>query len=337
MNPATRKETAEPRFRAAFLKPRFWGTWCGLLLLRIAMHLPRRWVMAIGGLLGDQLRARHKKRRRIAEINLALCFPELDERERRRLLVAHFRQYGRGLMDMALALWASPARLDRWCRLERREWLRRLLRRRRVILVAYHMTTLDLGGCMLARVHPYVAMMKRDRNPLLAWQLWRGRTRLDKANIRLVMRDQGMRPLVRGLQAGRLCIIVPDEDLGSSKRAVFAPFFGVRASTLTVVSRLAKLTGALVLPSATRLDPRTGHYVMRLGDPLENFPGADPEADAAALNRAMETLIRRAPEQYMWTFRWFKTRPDGEPSPYPGGRRKRRKRSKRSKQAESGR
>ncbi len=321
MNPATRKQTGTPRFQPRFLKPRFWGTWCRLLLLRAVMHLPRRWVMAAGGLVGDRVRVRNRKRRRIAEINLGLCFPELSEQRRRQMLVEHFRQYGRGLMDMGLVLWGSTARLDRLCRLERHEWLRRTARRRPLIIVAYHLTTLDMSGSILARVHPSVTMMKRARNPLLTWQLWKGRAHLDKANIKVLMRDQGLRPLVRSMKAGRVCFFIPDEDFGASKRAVFAPFFGVQTSTLTIVGRLAKLTGALVVPSATRLDPRTGHYVMTIGDPLENFPGADPDdpvADAAALNRAMEALIRRAPEQYMWTFRWFKTRPDGRPNPYKG-------------------
>ncbi|MDD9875422.1 MAG: lysophospholipid acyltransferase family protein [Gammaproteobacteria bacterium] len=306
----------EPRFQLQFLKPRFWGTWCYLLWLRLSLHLPRRWVMATGGWLGDHLRRRNAKRRRIAEINLALCFPELSERERRQLLAEHFRQYARGLIDMALVLWAGPARIDRWCELKRRDWLRQLVNRHRVIVVAYHQTTLDISGSILAGVHPSVSMMKRDRNPLVTWQLWKGRVHLDKANIRVLMRDQGLRPLVRLLRAGRLCFFIPDEDFGLSRHSVFAPFFGVQTATLTVVSRLARLTGALVLPSATRLDPQTGRYVMTVGDPLENFPGPDPRADAAALNRAMEDLIRRAPEQYMWTFRWFKTQSGGRPSPY---------------------
>ncbi len=314
---ATRAALLEPRFQLAFLGPRFWATWGWLLGLRIGMHLPRRWVMVAGGMLGDRLRARNAKRRRIAEINLALCFPELSAAQRRQLLVDHFRQYGRGLLDMALALWATPARLERLCRLEQPARLRRILRHHRVIVVGYHQTTLDMGGSILARVqHPSVSMMNRDRNPLLTWQLWKGRAHLNKSNIKMLMRAHGLRPLVRSMRAGSFCFFIPDEDFGASKRAVFAPFFGTQASTLTVVSRLAKLTGALVMPSATRLDPQTGRYTMTIDKPLANFPSADAQADAIALNGAMQALIGRQPDQYMWTFRWFKTQPDGRPNPY---------------------
>lgn len=305
-----------PRFRPAFLGPRFWPTWCRLLGLRLTLYLPRRWVMAAGGYLGDILRRRNAKRRRIAEVNLSLCFPELSEAARRELLVEHFRDYGRGVLDMALALWGGDAAFAKWCELERGDELRALLRRRRVIVVAYHQTTLDIGGGIVARVHPCVSMMKRDRNPLVTWQLWRGRAHLDRANIRVLMRDEGLRPLVRDLRAGRLCFFIPDEDFGISRHSVFAPFFGVPTATLTVVSRLAKLTGAVVLPSATVLDAGSGRYEMILGDALTDFPSGDAAADAAQLNRAMENLIRRAPASYMWTFRWFKTRAEGMPNPY---------------------
>ena len=55
---------------------------------------------------------------------------------------------------------------------------------------------------------------------------------------------------------------------------------------------------------------------MKLLPPLEDFPTGDPERDAASVNKARETLIRLAPEQYMWTLRWFRTRPEGETPPY---------------------
>ncbi|MGI9310839.1 MAG: hypothetical protein ACR2P7_04800 [bacterium] len=309
-------DTGTPRFEMRFLLPRFWATWCALALLRISMHLPRAWLMIIGARIGDWMRRRNHKRRRIAEINLRLCFPQRDAAFRRRILVEHFRHYGRALLDTALVLWASPARIDRLCRLRRGDWLRELARRERVIVVAYHLTTIDITASALARVHPSVAMMRRDFNPLLTWRLWKGRVHLNRANIELIMRDQGLRPMVRALRAGRVCFFIPDEDFGDDKHTVFAPFFGVQTSTLTMVGRLAKLTGAMVVPCATRLDPRSGRYDITLADPLADFPGNDNCADASALNGAMEALIRDAPAQYMWTFRWFKTRPDGAPSPY---------------------
>lgn len=312
----TSTHPAEPRFHLQFLHPRFWGAWGWLLVLRIAMLLPRKSVMRVGGWLGDQLRRRNHKRRRIAEINLRLCFPQWSEAQRRQLLVEHFRQYARGLLDLGLALWASPARLNKVCSFPQRAWLCAAARQSRMIVVTYHLTTLDILGIMLAGFHPSVGMMKPVRNPLLNWQLWKARRRRDPRNMTVLMRQQGLRPLLRLMRGGRVCMFVPDEDFGESKNTVFAPFFGAQACTLTVVSRLAKLTGAVVVPTAAHLDPRSGRYAMTVGAPLKNFPSADAQADASALNHAMETLMRPALEQYMWTFRWFKTQPDGKPNPY---------------------
>lgn len=313
---STPPDFTEPRFRCGFLAPRFWPSWCGLLVLRVMTHLPRTWVMSLGGWLGDWQRQRSHKRRRYAEINLALCFPELDAEARRRLLIEHFRQYGRGLLDLGLAFWGSRARLNELCEFERREWLLQTARRAPLIIVSYHMTALDIGGAALAGIYPAVAVMKRDKNPLLNWQLWRARVRRDAGNIEMLMRDQGLRRVVRLMRAGRIGVVVPDEDFGVSQNTVFAPFFGVPTSTLTSVARLAKITGARVVPWIARLDASRGRYAVIAGDPLPNFPSDDAYADAAAMNLAMENLIKQAPAQYMWTYQWFKTRPRGAPNPY---------------------
>lgn len=305
-----------PRFRLHFFAPRFWGTWLKLLLLRLCLYVPRRWVMVAGAFVGDRVRMHSAKRRRIAKINLALCFPALSDAERNAMLVEHFRHYGRGLLDMALSLWGSRSHFARICDFDRREWLQNLARQHPVIVVTYHTTALDICGGLIAQTYPSVSMMKRVHNPLLNWQLWHGRMHHDR-NAKLIMRDDGLRALVRHIKAGRVCIFVPDEDFGDAKHSVFAPFFGVQTATLNVVARLAKLTGARVVPGAARLDARSGRYVMTLGEPLENFPAGDAQADAATLNARMEKLIRDAPAQYLWTFRWFKTRPRGAANPYP--------------------
>lgn len=309
-----KQNSSAPHFQWKFLLPKFWLTWCVFLLLRIAMFLPRKKVMALGGALGDRMRRRNHKRRHNAEVNIAMCFPELDARAREQLVAEHFRDYARGILDLGLTLWGSRARLDSLCARGLRESVRAVSEGGRVIVVAYHTTTLDMSAALLARARPNVSMMKRDGNALIAWQLWRGRRR--HGDVQLLMRDQGLRAVVRALRAGRACFFIPDEDLGAHAHTVFAPFFGVQTATLTVVARLARACNARVLPCAARLDAKSGRYEISVGAPLANFPCGDETANAAALNAAMEKLIRRAPAQYMWSFRWFARSQDGAPSPY---------------------
>src|SRR3569832_2958583 len=69
-----------------FWSPRYWPTWLGLAIMWCLAHLPYRMQMRLGRLLGRALNAIGGRRRHIAAVNLRLCLPELDERERDALL-----------------------------------------------------------------------------------------------------------------------------------------------------------------------------------------------------------------------------------------------------------
>lgn len=303
---------SEPRFQSQFLGPRYWSHCSLISLIWFATLLPRRAAGQVGARLGDLFFRSNVKRRRIAATNLRLCFPEFDEEARQRLLVEHFRAYGRSIIDLGLVWWASERRLERLCQTHGLEiWLDHANAGERTLLVTPHTAGIDLGGVYLSRFYPLISMMKRTQNPLLTWRLWCGRRRF---GAQIVLRDQGIRPLIRSLMQGRAGYLMPDEDLRDA-RTIFAPFFGVETATLSVVGRLSRLTGAKVLPMFTRR-LETGHYQVEIQAPLESFPTGDDMKDASRLNEVFETGIRVVPEQYLWTLQWFKNRPDGAPSPY---------------------
>jgi lauroyl/myristoyl acyltransferase len=128
------------------------------------------------------------------------------------------------------------------------------------------------------------------------------------------MRDQGLRGLVKAIKGGRIAYLIPDEDLGDTN-SVFSPFFGIPTATVPVVGWLAKMTDAAVVPVFTRMLDN-GRYAFDIKPPLPGFPIGDKQADAATVNSVFEAQIRSAPEQALWTFKWFKTRPDNDVSPY---------------------
>jgi len=303
-----------PPFEKRFLMPRFWPTWALLGFLRVLTVLPRSWVMRLGALLGDQFRKRNRKRRRIVEVNLDLCFPERSEAEREAMCVEHFRAYGRSLADMGLSIWGSEKRIRQLVSLEGLDAHIERMKEGPILVIIWHMTTLEVAANALSFVGPSVSMMNKMKNPLLTWQSARGRVHL--TDVVLVNREAGMRPLIRELRKGRQCALLPDEDLGERDDTVFYPFFGVQRSFLTSPSRLARVAKARVAVCAAILDPGSGQYRFTVSPPLEGVDGSDPAADTAAIVDAMEALIREAPEQYIWTFRWFRTRPNGMPSPY---------------------
>ncbi|MEO5702907.1 MAG: lipid A biosynthesis lauroyl acyltransferase, partial [Gammaproteobacteria bacterium] len=135
-----------------------------------------------------------------------------------------------------------------------------------------------------------------------------------------------MHAMVRALKDNLPVWFAPDQDFGH-KHSIFVPFFGVAAATLTATARLAKLSGARVVPFfAQRMKDGNG-YRLVLHPALGNFPSGNIEADTLRINQIIEAEIRRHPEDYLWVHRRFKTRPAGSPRPYAEYRRRRRRKT----------
>jgi lipid A biosynthesis lauroyl/palmitoleoyl acyltransferase len=309
--------TYRPEFSGAFFAPRYWLTWLLIGLMRVAAALPLAVAHLPGAALGMLFYLLNAKRRRIARINVDLCFPELAPGQRARLVRDHYLASGKSIINLAVYWWSSERRLQRLTTVTGFEHFAEQIRQgRKVIVLTGHFVGVDLAGIFLSRYHPMIAMMKATRNPVLNWYLWKGRTRFGGV---MTLREQGLRPIVRGLKERRFTYYIPDEDFGNAQ-SVFAPFMGVPTSTLTTLGRLARATDAVVIPAFSRTLPRGRGFEVIVQPPLKNFPGGDPVQDARQMNQALEEGVRMMPEQYMWTLKWFKTRPAGEPSPYKQNR-----------------
>lgn len=287
--------------------------WLVVLFLGGIALLPLIVSRALGALFGWLMYLANAKRRRIARVNLRLCFPEKSERQRRRLLRRHYRVYGQSFTDLGHLAWNSRKRLKRMVRFRGIQHYRDQLRQgRHVILLVPHCVGMNLGGAVLSAEHATFSMYKPQRNAVVNWFINRGRMRF---GAELLGRQQGLRPVVHGLQQGRVFYYLPDEDFGP-KHSVFAPFFGVSTATLPTLGRLTGMTDAVVIPCFARLLPWGRGYEVVLYPPLADFPTGNALEDATHMNQALEVGIRAMPEQYLWTFKLFKTRPKGAPSPY---------------------
>ena len=283
-------------------------------LLRLLARCPPGWRAGAARLLGAAWRRAAPRRRRIAAANLAYCFPELDDRERRALLDRHFRSLGFALIEVALAWYADRAALRELVRVDGREHLDAALARGRgALLLAGHFTTLEIGAARLCIDVPVDGVYRPHADPSMERASRDGRQRfggrlLDRADVR------GM---LRRLRANRAVWYAPDQDPGGRRGAgVFAPFFGRPAATLTAPARIARASGAPVLPFRVERAAGGRAYRIVIEPPLAGFPGGDERADAARINEVIERWARAAPEQYLWVHRRFKTRPPGEPSLY---------------------
>ena len=287
----------------------------GIAVFWVLHWLPLAVLARLGMGLGLVLYWTALPRRRVAQTNLRLCFPELDEAARRRLLRAHFQAVGRSLLERGLAWWASRERLERLVRVEGAERVAALQAAGRpIILLAPHFVGLDIGGTRISLGLDVVSIYaKQKKNPVLDRWLYHGRSRF--GDQLLLSRQDGVRGTIKAMKAGRPFYYLPDMDYGR-KDAIFVPFFGVPAATITGLSRLSRLAGAAVVPCVTRMLPGGEGYVVEFGEPWADYPSADVEADTRRMNVWLESVVRTMPEQYYWVHRRFKTRPEGEPRFY---------------------
>lgn len=268
--------------------------------------LPVPALRAIGWLFGGILYALGRERRRVTLTNLRLCFPELTESARERLAKRHFVAFARAFLDRTLFWWASRKRLERVIKVSGREHLQSA-DGRPTILLAPHFVGLDAGGTMMTMLTPLVSVYSAQKNPVFNDVLLGGRMRFN-APV-LLSRQDGMRKAVKAMKEGYPFYYLPDMDFGA-RDAIFAPFFGVPAATITGVSRLARLIDARIVPCITRMVP--GGYEVELQPAWRDYPGENVEADTLRMNHYIETQVQRMPEQYFWLHKRFKTRPPGE-------------------------
>jgi len=291
--------------------PRHWPAWLGVGLAVAIARLPWLWQRAIGLGVGRLALRLAGTRRRAAQANIALCFPGETPQWRERLLRESFDALGVGLFEFARAWWGSDEPMRHDARFEGLEHLHALREQGRgVLLVSGHFMTLEICGRLLAaHIRPVAGMYRPHRNPVMEWAVKRGRLRYACA----MFGNGDIRGAIRHLKRGGFLWYAPDQDM-RGKDTVFAPFFGVPASTITATHQLARLTGCAVVPFFHRREG--ARYVLRVAPPLADFPGEDAVADTARVNAAIEAMVREAPAQYLWIHRRFKRQPPGSPDRY---------------------
>ncbi|MFB0935230.1 MAG: lipid A biosynthesis acyltransferase [Propionivibrio sp.] len=285
-----------------------------VFLFWLLHFLPLSALAAIGNGIGQLLYLFGSHRRKVVNINLEWCFPELSTREREKLARDHFRVLGRSVLERSVLWWGSRERLERMIRIEGTEKIRALLDAGKpIILLAPHFVGLDAGGVAVAMRFDSLSMYAEQANPVFDRLLFNGRRRF--GDQMLLTRKDGIRATVKAMKSGRPFYYLP--DLNARRReSIFVPFFGIPTATITGLSRLARTAGATVLTCVTRVLPDGQGYVTEIGDAWEDFPTDDAEADTIRMNAWIEEAVRTMPEQYYWVHRRFKTRPEGESRPY---------------------
>ena len=305
--------TQLPKFTAALLHPRYWPSWLGIGLLWLVVQLPYPVIYRLGNAMGRLALRLMKRRAKIAYRNLELCFPEMSEAERHRMVVKNFESVGMGVMETGIAWFWPTKRINRWMDASGLEHIRAVQDSGRgVLLIGIHFLTLEMGARMFGIHNPGIGVYRPNDNPVLDWlQTW-GRMRSNKSMID----RKDLKGMVRALKNGEIIWYAPDHDYGP-RASVFAPLFAVKdAATTSGTWMLAKMSKACVVPFVPRRKPDGKGYELIILEPECDPPLDDAETTAAWMNTIVEKCILMAPEQYMWLHRRFKTRPEGVPSRY---------------------
>ena len=293
-----------------YLDPRNWPTAIMLVTFRIIHklfpHPVKLRLCHVGGRL--MYRFVHGLRN-VMRVNLSICYPDMPPDEREQLVKRNFEQWAISFLEIATSWWSKPEDMPDNITFVGSEHLDQALAADKgVILLGAHFSTLELGS-MLVRKHigqdrPMHIVYRTQKNALFNAHMLRGRLR----HVTSCVHSKEGRKIVKLVRSKALLWFAPDHDHGP-KNAVFAPFFGHPAATLTTTSTLVEISGAAAILMATYRNEKDGGYTVHFYRPLEDFPSKDPLQDATRINQLIEKAVAVAPEQYMWAHRRFKTQP----------------------------
>lgn len=306
---------------SAYRHPRWWPTWLGIGAMWLIAQLPLRFQWWLGKGIGLLAWKFASSRRAITETNIRLCFPELTEQQQAALVRKAFIANGIGAVEIGIAWFRDPAKLMNITRIHGLEHFEQALASGHgALLLGGHYSTLDLGGCLTTEFIEADVMQRDHNNPLMNAVMTRARGR----RYGNVLGARDLRGLFRSLKKNRAVWYATDQDYGR-KDIVFAPFFNIPTGTITATSRIAERSQCKVVPfSHFRRDDGPG-YDIYFHPALENFPSGDDLEDATRINAVIEQEIRKAPDQYLWMHRRFKTRPDpNDPGFYKPKRKKKK-------------
>lgn len=240
--------------------------------------------------------------------NLQAALPELDEHVFRRVLRSNVAEMGKGLAELPW-IWLRPLEQVVASVQTCRGWEMVEAARaegRGIILLTPHLGCFEVAAFYVATHIPLTVMYRPPRMAWLEPMMRRGRGR---GQIELARTDvSGVRAMFKALKRGQTIGLLPDQAPGNGEGA-WIEFFGRPAYTMTLVERLATSSGAAVLMIHAERLPQGRGYAL-------NFTRLETAADESithAMNRTVEMLVRKCPEQYLWSYNRYKIPPGVQP------------------------
>ena len=288
-----------------FIHPKFFPTWILILLMRIGVFIPFRVQVSIGKSIGRVIYPFMSKLRSTAYSNISHCFPEKKQSQVNTLVKRHFEAIGVSLFETANAYYASDKKIKKLLTIKNEHCFTDALKQEGgVIILCAHFMPLMLGSRALLLNHTIANIYRPQNNKLFDQAMVKGY----KKNGAVMIKSTDTRSIIKAINNSLPIWYAPDQDLGQNN-SVFAPLFGIQTATASATSRLAKNNKTRVIPYSFIRTSKG--YEMSFEESLKDYPSNDPIIDATTTNKILEKQINKAPEQYLWIHRRFKTRPEG--------------------------
>ncbi len=281
------------------------GARLGVSTLWVLSFLPYKALMALGSFLGSILYYLASKRRKIAAINIALCLSDLSPESRERILKEHFSAMGKAILELSICWFWNEERVKPLVNISGLENLHSALKKEKgVILLSAHFTTLEIGGRLIAFEQKVDAVYRKHKSTFLENFVKSKRAKYTKQTIV----KTNIREMLKRLKKNNIVWYAPDQNF-TRKNYVLSTFFNQPAPSNPGTARLAKMTGASVVPFVQyRRKDGTG-YDLEILPELENFPSGNDLEDVNRINRVFENLVLKQPSHYYWLHKRFKNLP----------------------------
>lgn len=275
-------------------------------LLTFYAKIPLGAAQRLGSFIGWVAWLLHLRERHTAEVNIARCFPALEPSRQRQLVKQTLLENGKLMAELPIT-WVRPfAELQ--SRVDVREFRRHLAARhaqgRGLIVAVPHMGNWELGLHAVVSVAPTTVLYRPPRQMWLEEIMTRGRS--ESGAVMVPASKSGIKELFAALKRKDIIIILPDQVPKQLQNAggIYAPFFGVPAMTMTLLSKLAAKTAAPVVVAYAERLPH-GDFVCRSLDADPAVNADDVKRSVTALNKSIERAVLEVPSQYQWVYRRF--------------------------------
>jgi KDO2-lipid IV(A) lauroyltransferase len=254
-----------------------------------------------------------RRLRTVARTNVALCYPDLSAEAQEQRARRSLYHYACNALEVGVCWYAGRRRFD--ALFDPPVGLEHVAAARDaglgLVVMAPHFGAWELLGLSLSDLLA-VTLYKPGSDPEVDAVLIERRERFGATLVPANRR--GLKALMDRLKAAEPVGVLPDQEpTGGDGR--FAPFFNVPALTGVLVPRLIQRSGAQAVYAACVRGER-GRFQVHFIPAGEDLHSPDLDVALSALNRGVEAVIALAPDQYLWAYKRFRARPEGQPKRY---------------------